>query len=150
MAGSTATIGHLAMTADQRQMIQHLSTILAQDGGRQVRVIVTDAAGMHEELSPPETAELAAALTVALQAFPADRLVELVATDADLTTTEAARMLNVSRQYLVRLLDRGAIPFHRAGTHRRVAASDLLSYRQHHRAGVQGLARLSEDLGLHE
>jgi excisionase family DNA binding protein len=42
---------------------------------------------------------------------------------------EAARMLSVSRQFLVQILEQGQIPFHRTGTHRRVYTRDLLAYR---------------------
>jgi len=46
------------------------------------------------------------------------------------TTQAAANFLGVSRQYVVRLLESGAIPFHHAGTHRRVFFKDLVRYQQ--------------------
>lgn len=48
---------------------------------------------------------------------------------AQVTTVEGARLLGVSRQFLIKLLERGDIPHHMVGTHRRIYTRDLLAYR---------------------
>jgi excisionase family DNA binding protein len=47
----------------------------------------------------------------------------------ELTTVEAGKMLGVSRQYLIQLLEKGELPFHLVGTHRRIYARDVIAYK---------------------
>lgn len=54
--------------------------------------------------------------------------VDVLARNKDLTSQEAAALLGVSRQYLVRVLDRGDMPFTRTGNHRRIRSADVLDY----------------------
>lgn len=57
------------------------------------------------------------------------RDITVTPTDRELSSIEAARLLSVSRQYLVRLCDGGKIPYRMEGTHRRLALDDVITYR---------------------
>jgi excisionase family DNA binding protein len=58
------------------------------------------------------------------------QMVTLVPHSANLTTQEAADLLNVSRPFLIKLLDSGVIDHHMVGSHRRISASELHDYKQ--------------------
>lgn len=89
-------------------------TVLLTHDGRQVEV--------------PPTAMVA--LNRAVEYLASGEPVLIMPADAELTTGEAADILNHSRQYLVRLLDEGKIPYRREGTHRRLLLRDVIRYRE--------------------
>lgn len=71
---------------------------------------------------------------------------------AELSTQEAANILNVSRPYLVKLLESKEIDYHKVGTHRRVLVKDLLEYKnkidkKRHKS-LEELAAISQELDM--
>ncbi|USQ72297.1 helix-turn-helix domain-containing protein [Roseomonas mucosa] len=91
-------------------------------------------------------------LTDMLAHLAEGRSVTVMPEDAELTTQEAADMLNVSRPHLVKLLQEERIPFHKTGTHRRVALRDLLAYRKARaleaNTALDDLAKQAQDLEM--
>ena len=80
--------------------------------------------------------------------------VQLVPVQAELTTQQAADLLNVSRPHLVKLLERGEIKFRMVGTHRKVRARELLSYRDRmaeaRRGALGRMVAADEEMGLYD
>lgn len=78
--------------------------------------------------------------------------VEVVSSGSELTTQQAADLLNVSRPFLIKLLERGDIAYRLSGTHRRIGLRELLRYRSQRSAmrlrALNELAREADDLGI--
>lgn len=53
-----------------------------------------------------------------------------IAEDRTYTPAEAAKRIGMSRTHLYKLLDRGALPSHRVGSHRKIFASDLKAFEE--------------------
>ena len=99
-------------------------------------------------------AEIAAALRIIVEHLTAGNGVSVVPIHAELTTVEAAELLNVSRPHLIKLLDANALPFRMVGTHRRIRLVDVLAYRDHQdvesQHALDELTRQAEELGLYD
>lgn len=75
-------------------------------------------------------AEAVNLLLGALQEIAEGNALTLIPQHAELSTFEAADILNVSRPYLVKLLENDAIPYHKVGTHHRIYLQDVLAYKE--------------------
>jgi excisionase family DNA binding protein len=82
------------------------------------------------------------------------RSVNIIPVNKEVTTQEAADFLNISRPYLVKLLEQGEIPFIKVGTHRRIRFSDVLKYKQRRdetrRRGLAEITHIAEDVGVYD
>jgi excisionase family DNA binding protein len=71
----------------------------------------------------------------------------------EFTTIEVGKILGMSSQFLVGLLEKGEIPFHMVGTHRRMYARDVLAYKAKRdlsrRTALDDLARAEYEEGVY-
>ncbi|MBR8835057.1 MAG: helix-turn-helix domain-containing protein [Stigonema ocellatum SAG 48.90 = DSM 106950] len=89
-----------------------------------------------------------------LMHMAAGNAVTLVPVHAELTTQEAADLLNVSRKFLIdELLDKNVLPCRKVGTHRRIPFQDLMEYKERNRAKrretIDAMVELDQKLGLY-
>lgn len=78
--------------------------------------------------------------------------VELRVVKTELSTQDAANALNVSRPFLIKLLNRGEIPYRKVGTHRRIRKEDLETFQKKHEAkakkALEQMMGDAEEMGL--
>ncbi|MFH8794932.1 helix-turn-helix domain-containing protein [Streptomyces sp. NPDC017941] len=132
------------------QALSQVRAYLAEHQDASQIHITVQGEGEREPLAlPREAVELFASL---LAHLGAGRAVSVVPSDAELTTQQAADMLNVSRPFLIGLLDAGEIEYRTVGTHRRITASSLLAYqrRDDHRRRLVAdeLTQLGQEMGM--
>jgi excisionase family DNA binding protein len=129
------------LTAEEQASAQAVVRLLRRGG------LVVDAEGNRSVL-PAAIGEI---LMRASEVLARGDAVSLVPVDKLLSTQDAADLLGVSRQYLVRLLDEGKIPQTRTGTHRRVTLADVLRFKERRdaerQAGLRDLTKMSVEAG---
>jgi excisionase family DNA binding protein len=135
----------IAARKKEQRKIEAVAEIAEHAGG--LRLVAPD--GSEVEL--PES--LRTVLTQAAHQLLRGSRVSLVALHTLLTTQQAAELLNVSRPYLIRLLERGDLPFEYVGTHRRLRIEDVLRYRQERsrrrREALRRLSQEADELGIY-
>ena len=130
----------------RRDHAEQLAVVFWQEGGVDLE------GGQRASVPiPPAVLELLQGILVQMAQGNA---VTLVPVHAELTTQQAADLLNVSRPFLIERLTQGEIPFRKVGTHRRIRLADLMAYKhaidQHRAAALDELAAQAQaqELGL--
>jgi len=132
---------------EEGKILRELDAVLAEDRGGARLVALSG-----EEIQLPGSVYEVLARVV--HELARGNGVSVLPVDAELTTQQAADLLNVSRPHLIKLLEEErAIPFHRTGRHRRVGLQDLLEYRKRRNSERRGLLRKltqdAQDSGLY-
>jgi excisionase family DNA binding protein len=130
---------------------------LARKSGQQLAPLAQRGRPLTVRVSDPEeTIELPAGavklLMAILEATASGRAVTIVPQNAELTTQQTADFLNVSRPFLVRLLEEGKLAFRYVGSHRRIRFEDALRYKEDidekRRTALDELAEEAQNLKL--
>lgn len=113
-----------AITATEADIgdIEQLSRVLSNGDG--TRIVSPD--GRSADIPTPVLMALRQVVPILVHGDA----VTIMAADKELTTQEAADFLNVSRPFLVKLLDSNEIPHTMVGTHRRVRIRDISAYKR--------------------
>jgi excisionase family DNA binding protein len=124
--------------------------LAAHLGSAGLRLELKTSTTSEELVLPPSALRL---LVRILTEIGQGNAVTLTPIRAELTTQQAADLLNVSRPHLVKLLDEGAIPSRKVGSHRRVELEDLLVYKRDflakRHAALDELQALSQELDMY-
>ena len=120
------------------------------DDATSLRVQVTQAGREVTTLDVPASA--IPLITAVLRELGAGKAVTVLGDDAEITTQEAADLLNVSRPYLVGLIEKGDLPARKVGPRRRLMLADVLTYRIENKAkrreALRELAAIDQEYGL--
>lgn len=134
-----------AAVQGQRALAAYLST---QSDTQRIQIF--DANNQAHQVDLPTSA--LRLLVEILSELAAGNAVKVVPVHAELTTQEAADLLNVSRPHLIKLLEEGALAFHRTGKHRRVRFADIMQFKAKRDAAseqaMRELTRQAQELNM--
>ena len=136
---------HSAPTAQDASLARVSGQKLSRFARRQKPLsLKVKEAGQEQPIELPAGA--VAVLMEVLEAMAAGRGVTIIPESAELTTVEAASILNVSRPYIIKLLDEKVIPHRLVGKHRRILIDDVMAYKERIDAAREDvLAQLTAD-----
>lgn len=142
----------IAPNDDDRELARAATSQLARllETGNKVGVLVLEEGKADILVELPVSASRL--LVGVLKELAQGNALTVLPRHSDLTTQQAADFLNVSRPYLVKLLESDEIPFHKVGTHRRVRLEDVLAYKRQideaREESLRKLAAYSQELEL--
>ena len=148
MTTSAASKEPIVAPEEERSSIASIEEYLESSRGQAAKLLGPSKDGV------PIPPSLRRVLVAAARQLADGNGVSIIPVTAEVTTQQAADVLNVSRPFVIGLLDKGEIPFHKVGTHRRIQLKDLLAYRRRRdaarRAVLDGLASEAQELGIYE
>lgn len=100
-----------------------LSDQLKKKKSRSVKIKVGET---EEFITIPK--EALTLLSSIISMMSSGKSVTLMPTDTEMSTQQAAQVLNVSRPHLIKMLESGEIPFRKVGSHRRILLQDIIAY----------------------
>jgi len=146
LAADKLSLAPVLPTESDSKIAAEASRELSKNPTERLRVRLDDGT----ELELPQSA--ARLLIHLLTEIAQGNAVTIIPIHAELTTQEAADFLGVSRPFLIRLLEENQIPFHKAGTHRRVKFLDLEAFKKRFKTrqnkALDELVKQAQDLDL--
>lgn len=116
-----------AVAEEARQALNPLSDLVREHSYEHVTLRARRARNTAEVSVPRAAYQL---FLDVLSQLSSGNAVTIVPIRSELTTQEAAELLNVSRPHVVHLMEAGVLPYRKVGTHRRVRAADVLDYKR--------------------
>lgn len=147
---SSQNIVHMPTPADVEQAKVSSRTLSKYTDVDRVKLSLRGSNGESDDLVLP--GHVLQILLDVLSEMSKGNAISLIPHHQEVSTQEAANLLNVSRPFLVGLLEKGEIPFRKVGAHRRVLLTDIIAYKQQtdvQRAqALDDLTSLSQDEGM--
>jgi len=153
MSAATRVLGPVTPTERESQLAEESSRILSsylRDTEVLTIRVIPESGRQEEAVTIPAVAFRL--LVNILTQMAHGNAVTLIPVHPELTTQEAADLLNVSRRFLVKLMEKGEIPYRKVGTRRRVLYKDIAEYKrridERRQATLDELAVQAQELGM--